>query len=486
MAEPEIVKMGNIEALAQFAGDGTPEQRRGALTVLIASKYLPKNAEQPAVEAGRDRLLHDALNGQEPSHRMLAIAEVIRLTQVVKRWLPNVVQHLEPAFDNQLPSLKLLTEADDRLNVARACSLFQRDWLPGYLARSIAEEEQGEKARAELVEALFSRVESLADAMRLLGKCFADIRPSTESAGDTVAKRLTRTLGAMRVVLMESDREAGRELGKVFLEMISGAFLEVGRPQDDKAIVDLSHEVLLTVHDMVRTRISVVAEPSMYQAVAYCRQLCGGTWPDGLSTPLNKLTTDVCEALLLLGRQGRRDQTLLGQLDVLCKYPERARVLARELAARHPELDEDVREWLERGRARTERIVSSAALEAAASNADAAIGLALQAARLALKSTEGIRERLVSSLEIYEPSLVAVTGDSLDRVRALAVQVEQAASLRSLDLIGVPGEDVEFSPKFFEVIGGNPRQTMLVRQPAVVKTRGDGIAGHVILRGLVE
>ena len=486
MAEPEDAKTSNSQALAQFAGDTTPEQRREALTVLIASKYLPKNAEQPAVQAGRDRLLQDALGGTEPGHRLLAIAEVIRLTQVVKRWLPDVTQHLEAAFGNEIPPLRLLTEADDRLNVARACSLFRREWLRGYLARSIAEEEQGEKARAELVEALFSRVESLADAMQSLGKCFAAIRPSTESAGDTVAKRLTRTLGAVRAALMESDLEAGRELGKVFLEMISGAFVEVGRPQDDKTKADLSREVLLTIHDMVRTRLSVVAEPSMYQAVAYCRQLCGGTWPDELITPLNKLTTDVCEALVLLGRQGKRDQTLLGQLDVLSKYPERARILARELAARHPELDEEVREWLERGRVRPERSVSSAAIEAAASNADAAIGLALQAARLARKSTEGLRDRLVSSLEVYEPALVTVTGESLDRVRALAMQVEQAASLRNLQLIGIPGEEVEFSPKFFEVVGGNPRQRMVVRQPAVVKTRGDGVAGDVVLRGLVE
>lgn len=486
MSEAEGEKSSDILALSQFSSEGKPEQRREALSALIGSKFLPKNADHSEVLIGKARILHDARHAAEPQHRLLAIAESIRLAQVVKRWLPDVTQHLRVVFDTEIPALKLLSEADDRLNVARACSLFQSEWMPSYLARSIAEEEQGEKARAELVDALLIRAHSLIDVFRALGACFAAVRPSTEAVGDTVAKRLTRTLGALRVALIEAELEAGQGLGRAFLEMISDAFVEVGRPQNDKTKVDLSREVLLTVHDMVRTRLSVVAEPSMYLAVAYCRQLCGGTWPDELSKPLNKLITDVCEALVLLGRQGKRDQALLGQLDVLCKYPERARVLARELAARHPELDESVRDWLELGRVRPERNASSSAIEAAASSADAAIGLALQAARQARKSSAGLRDRLLSSLEIFEPSLVSVTGDTLDRVKVLAVQVEQAASLRNLDLIGVIGEEIEFSPKFFEMLGTNPRQRMTVIQPAVVKIRSDGTLGDVVLRGLAE
>lgn len=486
MAEQEQKAIANDVALDRFAGDVTPEQRHEALSALISSKFLPKQADHQAVRMGRDRLLRDAVQAAQPAHRLLAIAETIRLTQVVKRWLPEVTQQLEAAFAEEIPPLGLLGEADDRLNVARACNLINRQWLPGYLARSIAEEEQGEKARGELFNALLSRVDSIADALQILSARFAEVRPKTESPGDTVAKRLTRTLAALRTALLESDKEAGGELGKALQGLVSASFVEVGRPQDDKAKVELSREVLLTVHDIVRTRLSVVAEPSMYQAVAYCRQLCGGTWPDELSKPLEKLTTDVCEALLLLGRQGMRDQTLLGQLDILCKYPERARALARDLASRHPELKEEVRDWLERGRVRVERSTSSAAIEAAASSADAAIGLALQAARQARQATEGLRDRLLSSLEVFEPALLGVTQDSLDRVKALAIQVEQAASLRNLELLGTPGTEVDASPKFFEMVGGQPRQRMVVRQPAVVKTRSDGLPGDVVLRGLVE
>ncbi len=475
------------ELLATFAGDVSPERRREALTGLIAFKFLPKGAAHPAVLAGRDRLLHDACCHPDDRLRLVAIAEAIRLVQVVKRWLPDISKALEPAFAVELPALSLLQDADDRLNVARACALFEREWLQDYLARSVADEEQGEKARTELVEALLSRSDTLSDALIALARAFVRVKPATESPGDSLARRLTRTLSGLRAVLIESDRDAGVDPGQALASLVTGPLNATGKPQDDKAKTELTREVLLTVHDIVRTRISVVADPTMYQVVSYCRRLFGGNgWPDELAKPLDRLVTDVTEALLLLGRQGKRNQPLREQLDVLCKYPERARVIARELAVRHPELDEEVRVWLETGRARPEHDFRTAAVEMEARSADAAVGLTLQAARLARQGGDGMRERLLSSLEIFEPSLVSPTQDLLDRVKQVAVQVEQVASLRSVQLHGTPGEEVDVSPKFFEVASDDPRARMVVRQPAVVRTRADGTVGDVLLRGIVE
>ena len=74
----------------------------------------------------------------------------------------------------------------------------------------------------------------------------------------------------------------------------------------------------------------------------------------------------------------------------------------------------------------------------------------------------------------------------LDRVQVLAVQVEQAASLRGLDLYGTPGEEVELSTKYFATAGTASRQRMTVRQPAVIRKRADGTAGEVVTKGLVD
>ena len=477
------------ESLSAFASAATPAaERRAALTALITAKVLPKQADDPAVAEGRAHLLALVFaQNAAPEHRLLAIAECIRLGQVVKRWAPEIAQQLRPAFAQELPAMQLLTDADDRLNLARACALMSAAWLPAYLAKAIAEEETGEKARTEMMAALLARSPDLATALRELANTFQALRPSTEDPGETAAKRLARTLAALRNTLLEVELDAGDEPGKALYEMLALPLSDLGKPQTEKVQIDLVREALLTVHDIVRTRISVVADPQMYSVVAYCRRLIGSTsWPKELNNPLERLITDVSEALILLGRQGQCDQALLGQLDVLCSHSERARALARDLAAKHPELPEDVRDWLERGRMRVARQASESAIEAAASNADESIGLALQAARRARAVRDNLHEPLLANLEIYEPTMAPAARELLDRVQALAVQVEQAASLRALDLYGVPGEEIEMSPKFFTVVGGTPRQRMLVKQPAIVRKRPDGSVGDVIAKGIVE
>lgn len=487
MVEPEFPKRTIAEALICFAGNGKLEQRHDALTELIASKFLPKNADDQGVKDGLALLLKDASEDAVPGNRLLAIADAMRLSQVVQRWLPEISKGLEPAFQDELPPLRLLPgEGKDRRNVARACALFERDWMREYAANSIADEKDAERARQDFVELLLQRSVSIADALQQLSKCFAHLRPTTEAPADSVAKRLTRTLAALRTALIDSEREAGFEPGKALLALLADAFKFVGKPQDEKAIAELSAEVVLSVHDIVRTRISVIADPSMYLAVAYCRQLCGRTWPDELRKPLDQLIKDVCEAILLLGRQGMQDQGLLDQLNILCKYPERARTLANELAVNHPELPEDVRDWLQFGRTRTLNVPSASAIDAAASNADAAIGLSLQTARQARRTSEGLRERLISSLEIFEPSLVSSTEECLHQLVAVAVQVEQAAALRQLDLFGIPGAEIEMLSKYFNTLGDLPRQRMFVRQPAVIRKRNDGSIGEVVVKGLVD
>ena len=191
--ETEPLKGSSDEAMALFAAaDTPPERRRAALTALITAKLLPKLADDAAVKVGRSHLLDQVFNAELPMHRLLAIAESIRLSQVVKRWATDIAKQLQPAFVEQLPSMQLLNEADDRLNLARACSLMSADWLHDYLANSIAEEETGEKPRGEMVSALLASAGSLADALRRLATAFERLRPGTESPGDTVARRLTR------------------------------------------------------------------------------------------------------------------------------------------------------------------------------------------------------------------------------------------------------------------------------------------------------
>ena len=462
----------------------TVEQRAQALTALITQKILPKQADDPRVLQGREALSSRAVQADLPAERLWAIAESIRLGQVVKRWQPEIHKALAPAFNSPLPALQLLIEADDRLNVARACAVFSPPWMPAYLAESIATEAQGEKARAELLSTLLAQSDTLNAAITLLSKTFSQQRPATRTPGETLAARLTSTIQALRPLIVDSDKPAGEELGDALYTLLKGSFVAIGRPQEGAH--SLTEAVVLMVHDILRTRMSIIADPAMYRVIGYCRELFPNKrWPETLERPLARVIGDISEAILLLGRQGQMDQVLISQLDILCNYPERAKAICRNIAEGHPELPESVREWLLTGKLRAQ-LASDAAVEVAAGTADAAIGLALQVARRAEQATNSMTEPLLSALELFEPDLMSVTEEFLKSLQPLFVQVQQAASLRQLSLLGLPGEEIEYAVKFFDVVGGNPRQRMVVRQPAVVRMRDDGSPGSVILKGLVE
>ena len=484
-------KLTTDQALEIFSSEEAPmPQRRRALSVLVGNKYLPKNAEEALIEKGLWNLVIRARGDTSlsDSDRLMALAECIRFAQVVKKQASAVSDFLQPIFGEEpLPPLALLAEADDRLNVARAfASAPNAPWITKWLARAIADEETGEKARAELLLGLVKRSDSLAAALSQIVRAYETCKPLTDSPGDTLGRRLTRTLSAWRDVLRDSELPVGNGLGTALYELLALPLSEHGRPQQEKVQLELCEEALLTVHDSVRTRISLAADPDIYKVTAYCRRLFGGRdWPTALRSPLQRLIADVSETILLLGRQGQRDQTLLEQLQVLCNTGEQARTVARRLAQEHTELPEPVRDWLNLGHIRAINQASAEIREAAQGSADGSIGLALAESRQLRARRDILEQPLLTTLDLYEPTLLSATEDLIAGVQALTVFVEQVAQLRGVTLLGVPGEELEVDAKFFDIAGSHPRLRMQVKKPAVVKLRVDGSLGDVLVRGIV-
>lgn len=482
---PVEVESAVTEALDAFGDAATSSgDRRTALTFLIERKALPRMADDPRVRQGRDLLLEGA---REPNGigQLLSIAEVVRLSQVVKKWGEHSMRQLAPAFVSELPAISLLNEASDRLNVVRACSAFRAPWLATYLATAIAEEEAGEKARLEALRGLERQSRTVADLVRNVLGAFEKCRPTTESPGDTLARRLTRTLASFRVVVLDTELEPGDSFGSVFRRLLADPFHE--RPiHTESARVELASEALLALHDVLRTQVSLILDPASYEAVALCRRMCGGgSWPRELEPATERLVVDVKRALVFLGSQGKRDQTMLEQLKVLTNFPERAQAIAKSLAEGHDDLPEEVREWLLSGRIRPQRLASASATEASAGSADEAIGLALQDARQLRRLVQTLTEPLISNLELLDPALASACRNLLTQAERAVIQIEQVSELRGILLFGEPGDQIEAAPKYFEVLGDRPLLRMTVRQPAVVRRAREGL-GEVILKGIVE
>ncbi|MCX8006375.1 MAG: hypothetical protein N2688_15760, partial [Burkholderiaceae bacterium] len=85
------------------------------------------------------------------------------------------------------------------------------------------------------MRALSARVHSLAELIRMLAAAFAHYRPDTQAPGDTMARRLARTLEVLREVLLDAELEAGDGLGDAIHDWISTALGNTGKPQEESS-----------------------------------------------------------------------------------------------------------------------------------------------------------------------------------------------------------------------------------------------------------
>lgn len=477
------------EAFDLYATTNEPRERQRALTCLITLKALPKQAEDPRFAHGlyawQVLISQPNVNDED---RLLAVAELVRAVQVVKskKKAAQISEAITQAFNWPLPPSRMLKDADERLNVARACATSQVAWLPTYLARSVAEEDTGEKARFEFLSVLVSRTDSLSTAFSLLTESFATLRFDTEAPGDSMAKRLIRTLVALRPVLLASLAEAGEDAGKQFDEWLRVAMYTTGKPKEEKTQVDLTREVALTLHDLVRTRFSMATEPETFAVLKQCRTFFPGiSWPAELRKTMDLIVQDVSEALLLLGRQDVPQQALLDQLELVCGLKERAKAVATQLADKHAELPERIRDWLRRGRLVAMHSASDALQVSLLEANDTAVGLALIESYKLVAAEETLL-RIIGTIEIYEPTLARPANNYAQLVHDSTAALMEVANRRGISLLGREGDEVEFSPKFFDPLRAISGQRVIVRRPAILRATGLQGGTDVVLKGLVE
>lgn len=480
MSEEQIQGLFNRFAQTSEAGN-----RVNALTELMNLKALPKRADDQRFDQGMQQWITTA-NALEANarERLLAIAEVIRATQQLKRRQPELIKRLHPAFQAELPSLQLLEDPEARLNVARACSMVSVPWMQTYRASSIATE-TSPKARAEMMAGLVSNSASIADVIGRLTAPFEAVQPDTENPADSLARRLKATLEVFRSTVLSSLLDAGDDVGLLLDRFIRNTMTSTGRPKEESVQFELTREVALTLHDLVRSRFSLATEPKTFLALQYCRNFfAGASWPKEVQGETALLVQDVSEALVMLGRMGVPNQDLLNRLELVCGLKERARYVATSLADKHTEMDESVRTWLRTGRLVTAVTSSHVLQETLLSNVDEALGLALIECR-SLSDWSDAERRLSKSLEIFDPNLLSLLKILVAQSGAMRTAIEDLAKRRELDLLGSVGDELEFMPKYFDAlapVGGRP---VVVTRPAVVKKRG-ATAGAVVKKGLVE
>jgi hypothetical protein len=479
---------------------GTPVAERIAhLRRAVTDKSIHALGKNPDFERDIGNLVGDVL--AEPATDTIRTAALAALGRV---YATNKVRKHEAFLRDAIRSLLAepltlagVDDGDDRYYIVVGQRLSDAPWIPEHLAEVAVNEESHENARREAVLGIIEKTSDLEAALRLLSQAMRAWMPTTEAPADSAAKRAKRLLAAIAEVLLtyesNAECEPGRALGALIHATIKG-----GVNPSDKIVADLAPQALATVHALVRSRFSLAAEPSTYDAVRAVRDIFPRDgWARWLSNSQNRevkatLQRDVSQALTLLVKQGTCDDALFGQLVLVSGSRDAAREEAKRIARTVRGLAPEVQSWLTTGeRVQSEQKQgpqSTLALESQLLREDVLIARLLRdVSRFASRAAQ-LRESLLPELEVVAPQYVRNVDGILSRPQMIEQGLALIADRRGLRLRGRAGDVEEYVPGDHQLVDESRsaavRRVRLV-EPVVERAGSNGIT-VVVERALVE
>jgi hypothetical protein len=467
------------------APDTGIDQRRSALSRLLAAKSFQKNAATPAVQAALD--IWSGLAAQSSARDLvglLAVSELVRMGASAPVISGRVSELLEKALAEELPPVDLAAEADVRFNVARAVKAVMPAWAAGYAAHGMASEEKGDKARAEFAAVLVDARPGFGESLQVLRDAFSEISYPTDDPAKVAARRGAKALEELRKALLAKGLAPGDDFGAV-LDSFVRALIPEARLKDDAVASEFALQVIALVQVAVRSRFSVATMPDSFLAVRRVRRLFpGDRWPPGLRGALNPLAADIKEAIVILAKQGVASSELLRQLEIVLGSRDAAKEETAGIAAGIADIPEEVKFFLVHWRARLDLPPSGQGVsEAALQQLDSVVAEALRfdaQTRLDPAKLVYVEESVASFDPIAFATIEALSSREDGFQRALV----EIAKRRRLSLHGMVGEEMSASAKYFSSKSGASKGIVIL--PAVVRLRPDGSPGPCILRGQLE
>ncbi len=464
------------------------EEKIRGLKALMRGGTIHSVKNDPRFGNALEDVLARVRSTSDPKQKLLALTVPMRVASRIKSRKVKLKEELGDILHVAPPALSELGDADDRFYAAQALKFASGDWVIPYLARSIVEEEAGEKARSELVQIFLETTTDLSCAFNALRKPITEFRPETELPGDSAAKRLKRILSAVRKVLLLTEQQTGDDIGRAIHRLVEDAFRRAGPPNSRNVAADITSEIAGFLHDLVRTHFSLAAESSTYRALYVpSRWFLKGRWPVDAQHSLSTLSRDIEEAIALLARQDIADDELLKSLALVEGSRSDALNITSRIASRTNGLSREIVQWLRRGRVPTKTREAELMAESSLLAADRAIALLLLDSRRLTQALEGAGQDILNEVRIFEPGLEDDMKRILARARGVAIGVNALVGKRSLKMRGEPGEVVDYSQVEHEGIDGPITGTRRVRivNPLVERVLGDNVP-QIVLKAVVE
>lgn len=448
-----------------------------ASDALLSAKLINKARLDPRFERGLANCF-SALNSDRPdTERLKALAIAYRLGASSKPVMVSVREHARPFLSQELPPLDLLTDGQDRYYASLSLLDAKGEWVPGFAARGIAREETAETARTTLAKRLLSTL-SVADSLFLVSTEMARLTFETEKPSESAARRLRRVLAAIRPAIVAESIPPGNDLGSSLRALFISPFLKAGSPIHGPVTNGLAQECCALVFDILRTQLTVIAEPTIYRSLSPARDWIGPKmWPRFVkkNSAASSVLGTLEGAIILLAKQRITEQSLLDTLLMFVTSRDEAANHTAKLAEQNPDLEPAVRDWLARfGRVRSTSVLTSMidAQEAASDPAIASL----------LVTADSLQREMSSDVDTL---LFSKKARSL--MERLIEEINSLASSRRLTLRLAPNDVVTYAPTAHELVGGHTLGVSKARvlRPMVEKRNSDGTAS-VVHKALVE
>ena len=240
-------------------------------------------------------------------------------------------------------------------------------------------------------------------------------------------------------------------------------------------------------HDIVRTRLEVMADADLYSAMRIPR-----SWMEpaywryfaSKSQSIQRLVRDLTDATVLLGKQGVMSQSLRDEAAHILGSHDEAAKRYQVLGKSREDLPSDVRQWLLSGR-QSQREASAASEASLTGALDTRLATALVDSERLSQVTSRISEDALAELRMLNPALCSDIQTLISRAEQVARQVAQIAERRNLRISVPAGTIQEYSPVSHSLHEASSigRRVRLVT-PIVERVSGN--RAEVILKAAVE
>ena len=411
--------------------------------------------------------------------RLLSVGLLVRLNNSLQG-NPALQYAINTATQVKLPPLSSLAEVSDQIahlkpaelreNVAQSLSFVDAPWALDYAIENFVEEDRSLNCMTELCRQIARRNPNVTWWHAQTNQELANkSRPNQqgEKRLQDICAVMARVVRDMRRTL-SVDEATGVELAKLCSKLVPFDKNRAPRKGHENA----ASEVAGLVDEMFYVNLALLGEPKAYAVLPIIQRWWAPLpLPDSVREGFRPVIEKLVDAIRMLARADRRSEGLVDRLRQFLGYRAASELLLG-IANEEVGLSEDVDRWL-RGR---EIPRPTDASSAAADDLKR------------VREFEAVRELAPLIREAHQISTaVSSNGNEADVLSRIQVGLLAFASRRGIQVIGEPGDVVEYSGAAHETVDGTqpPEPKVTVVHPMVVLRRKDG-STDILLKALVR